>query len=115
MEEASRVHGSGPNPPIIPAMKNLNVAIRPHMKRGPLCHGEINAIAAVPDGAAGSRRATQLRLGNHIAAATRESLIRERTSLAAQRLGLCHYDCAPVCPGVIAAMGRGPCRLSRVS
>ncbi len=54
MEEASRVHGGGPAPPIMRAMENLKLALRLRLSRGPLSEEQVNAVAAAIDIAATS-------------------------------------------------------------
>jgi len=52
MAEARHTHGGGPAPQILRAMENLRLALRLRISRGPLSEDQINAVAAVLDGAA---------------------------------------------------------------
>ena len=54
MAEAAAARGNGPAPQIVRAMENLRLALRLRLGRGPMTEGEIRAIAAALDTAAGS-------------------------------------------------------------
>lgn len=54
MKAISERLGGGPSPQIVRAMENLHVALRLRLERGPLTAGEVDAVAAALDSAAGT-------------------------------------------------------------